>query len=148
MDIQYISIRQFICQSVLEKIQNSKLSLMLNHEVSSKDFNLHIGNVCIVIVPMRQILRMKSKCSYTVPVQTNNWLYLYRWKMLTDLIQCYETIGLIWSFPLHEDLLFIGCILQGLHWHWGRNCKDRENQNQYKTSAFHFTFWMKVNRTK
>lgn len=40
----------------------------------------------------------------------------------TDLVHGDDPVGLIWSFPLHEDLLFIRSVLQGLLWNRSWNC--------------------------
>lgn len=53
------------------------------------------------------------------------------WRTFTDLIHCNHPVGLVWSFPLHEDLLFIRSVLQGLLGHWSRHCRDT---NQPKVS--------------
>lgn len=65
------------------------------------------------------------------------------WRTLTNLILCYDPIGLSRSFPLHDDVVFGHSFQQRLHWNWRWHCRDtnqpkspKEWLNTFQTNSF------------
>lgn len=82
---------------------------------------------CLGLQPIAQVYLLPSTQQELSPLpDTVGTESDHCWKLLTDLVKCDDSIGLVGSFPLHEDLLFIGCILQRLHRHGARHCQDKE----------------------